>query len=303
MTPADQRKGYVLGFIGVVIFGGTLPATRLAVEVFDPWFITAARALLASLAAALFLIVLRKRFPRGQFLRLAAISLCLVAGFPVFSSLAMVTVPAVHGGVVLGILPLATAMAAVLVNAERPSLLFWVWGGLGAALVVTFAVRDGGISFATGDLWLLASVASAALGYALSGQLSRGLPGWEVISWALVIALPVTVPATWVLWTPAYAGAGEGAWSGLLYLGFFSMFLGFFAWNAGLALGGVAKVGQVQLLQTFVTLAISAVVLDEKITPVTLLFAAVIVAVVAMGRRSQVTRKLPAEACAVQNAI
>jgi drug/metabolite transporter (DMT)-like permease len=284
---SDLARGYILGFIGVAIFGATLPATRLAVEIFDPWFITAARAAIAGVAAAICLIVMGKALPRKAVPSLTVIALCLVFGFPGFSSLAMVTVPASHGGVVLGILPLATAVAAVLVAGERPAVRFWVLALGGAGLVVAFSLRKGGFSISAGDWWLFAAGASAALGYALSGRLARTIPGWEVISWALVLCLPLNFAASWLLWEPVYAGANQVQWLSLGYLGLFSMFLGFFAWNTGLALGGVAQVGQVQLLQTFITLAVSAVLLGEHIDSEMLFFAAAVVAIVAQGRRGK----------------
>ncbi len=206
----------------------------------------------------------------------------------------MVSVPAAHGGVVLGVLPLATAVAAVIVNGERPSPAFWLLAVLGAGLVAVFALRDspGGLhgGFAAGDIWLAAAAASAALGYAISGRLARQMPGWEVISWALLIALPVAAPLTFMFWQPGYLAAPGGHWAALGYLAAFSMFLGFFAWNAGLALGGVARVSQVQLLQTFITLAISAALLGETISGEMFSFALAVSAIVLLGRKVRVGR-------------
>ncbi len=289
-----ETLGFLLGFTGVVIFGATLPATRLAVAAFDPWFVTFVRASGAALMAALLLAVLRRPFPRRHGALLAVAALTLVIGFPGFSSLAMTSVPAAHGGVVLGVLPLATAVAAVLVNGERPSPAFWLLALAGTGLVTAFALRQGagGLAggIARGDIWLAAAAASAALGYAISGRLARHMPGWEVISWALLLALPVTAPLAAVLWQPAYLAAPAGSWTALSYLAAFSMFLGFFAWNAGLALGGVARVGQVQLLQTFVTLAIAAAILGEAISGEMLAFALAVSAIVLLGRKARVGR-------------
>ncbi len=289
-----ETLGFLLGFIGVVIFGATLPATRLAVVSFDPWFITFARASGAALLAVVLLAVLRRPFPRRHAPLLGLAGLTLVIGFPGFSSLAMTSVPAAHGGIVLGVLPLATAVAAVIVNGERPSVRFWWLAVLGAALVTAFALRDGPGGplggFAAGDIWLAAAAASAALGYAVSGRLTRHMPGWEVISWALLIALPVAAPLTFALWNPAYLAAPDSHWAALGYLAAFSMFLGFFAWNAGLALGGVARVGQVQLLQTFITLAISAAILGETIGGEMFAFALAVSSVVVLGGKARVGR-------------
>ncbi len=285
-----ETLGFLLGFVGVVIFGATLPATRLAVVSFDPWFITFARATGAALPAIILLAVLRRPFPRGHGVLLSLAALMLVVGFPGFSSLAMQTVPAAHGGVVLGILPLATAAAAVIVNGERPSPAFWLLALAGAGLVAAFALRDNASGFAGGDIWLAAAALSAAFGYAISGRLARQMPGWEVISWALLIALPVAAPLTALLWQPAYWAVPASQWTALGYLAAFSMFLGFFAWNAGLALGGVARVSQVQLLQTFVTLAISAAILGEAVSAEMIAFALAVSAIVLLGRKARVGR-------------
>jgi len=287
--------GYTLGFIGVVIFGATLPVTRLAVESLDPWFVTAARAAIAGVLAAAILIVLRRPFPRRHLVTLIFIALFIVLGFPALMALAMRTVPAAHGGVVLAILPLATAVAAVAVAGERPSPAFWAWGALGAAIVIVFALRDaiqaGGPALQAGDLLLLLSTACAAFGYAYSARLARTMPGWEVISWAVVLSLPVSGVATWWLWPADAAAVPFDAWVALAYLAVFSQFVGFFAWNVGLAMGGISRVGQIQLLQTFVTLVIAAVLLGEEIGLTTILFAIAVVAVVAIGSRARVGAK------------
>ena len=291
MSTSLRREaiGYGLGLLGVFIFAATLPATRLAVAHFDPWFLAAGRAALATLAAAAALALTRTPLPRGHHLApLAIAALCLVFGFPTFANIAMVTVPAAHGGVVLAILPIATALCATLVAGERPSPAFWLLSGLGAALVIAYTLREGGLMPAPGDLWLLAAAASAALGYALSGVLARDMPGWVVISWALLLAAPVTFPATFLLWRPSYLAVPAEGWIAFSYLGLFSMFLGFVAWNTGLALGGVARIGQVQLLQTFATLLIAALLLGERIDRATLFFALAIVIVIALTRRARI---------------
>ncbi|MCT8972555.1 DMT family transporter [Microbaculum marinisediminis] len=280
--------GYALGFVGVVIFGATLPVTRLAVEWLDPWFVTAARAMFAGLLAAAILLVLRRRFPARHLGTLLMIAVFVVFGFPLTMALAMQLVPAAHGGVVLGILPLATAASATLIAGERPSPAFWMWSAIGAAIVVVFALRDSGLTFEIGDLLLLAATVCAAIGYTVSARLARIMPGWEVISWVVVLSLPVTIVATWWLWPAHTAAVPIDAWVALGYLAAFSQFLGFFAWNVGLAIGGISRVGQVQLLQTFVTLIIAALLLGEHIDLATILFAVAVVAVVAMGGRARV---------------
>lgn len=295
MPPSSLLLGYTLGLIGVVIFGGSLPVTRLAVETLDPWFVTAARAMFAGLVAAAILIVLRRPFPRHHLKLVLFVAILIVLGFPALMALAMRLVPAAHGGVVLGILPLATAAAATLVAGERPSPAFWLWGALGAVIVIVFTLRDGALSFQIGDLLLLGATACAAFGYSFSAVLARTMPGWEVISWVVVLSLPVSAAASWALWPSNAASVPTDAWIALGYLAVFSQFLGFFAWNVGLAMGGISRVGQVQLLQPFVTLAIAAILLGEHIDLTTILFAVAVVVVVALGARARVgARPTPA---------
>lgn len=283
--------GLGLGFIGVVIFGATLPVTKLALRELDPAFVTVGRAALASVAAGLVLVALRRPFPRARLGMLVAIALSITVGFPGFMALALQSVPAGHGGVVLGILPLSTALAAALFAGERPSLAFWSWAGLGAAVVVGFTLHESGTyRLATGDVFLLAAGASASAGYALSGRLARQMPGWEVVSWALVVAGPVMIPLALWLGSRVAAPVSLTTWGAFAYLALFSQFIGFFFWNAGLAMGGVARVGQVQLLQTFVTLAIAALLLGEPVGPVTIAVAVVVGLIVVAGRRARVDR-------------
>ena len=217
--------------------------------------------------------------------------LLLVFGFPLMSTIAMQTVPAAHGGVVLGVLPLTTSIFAALIGGERPSVLFWLCGMAGAALVVCFAIRDSGMSLSAGDIWLFMAGIAASLGYVISGKVARHMPGWEVICWALVLTAPLSIAGTAMLFHHDYLHAPASAVAALAYLSFGSMFLGFFAWNVGLAMGGIARVSQVQLLQAFVTIAISALMLGEVITGETLLFALAVMAVVMLGRKTRVARR------------
>lgn len=288
----DTTKGMLLGLVGVAMFGLTLPATRISVAEFPAVFASLGRAVVAAGLAGALLLATRSPLPRGgQWLRLGVVGAGVVLGFPFFSATAMQTVPASHGGVVLGILPLATAAAGVLFARERPSPAFWAWGAAGAALVSGFALLDGGMALAWGDLMLVCAVVSAATGYALSGRLASELGGWQVIAWALVLMLPlVLVPVVPVLGRLDW-GASPAAWGAFAYTAVFSQFLGFFFWNRGMALGGVARVGQVQLLQIFVTLIGSAVLLGETIAPYTIGFALAVAATVWMGRRTQIARR------------
>lgn len=289
---SDETRGMFYGLLGVVAFGLTLPVTRFVTPVLDPVFIGLGRAVLAALVAGALLIATRQPLPtRRQLGRLMVVGLGVVIGFPVLSAWAMQTAPASHGGVVLGILPLATAIASVFVSSDRPSAGFWAFGVLGSVLVVAYALLEGVGRIQFADLALLGAVISAAVGYAVGGVLSRHLGGWQVISWSLVLMLPViVVPALWRM--PAELQAVPApVWTGFLYLALVSQLFGFFLWNKGLALGGVARVSQIQLLQPFVTLAASVAVLQEAITTETYIFAVLVVLVVAAGRRMPIHRK------------
>ncbi|MGP9821165.1 DMT family transporter [Salinarimonas sp. NSM] len=288
MSPATSRivLGLALGLVGVVIFGGTLPFTRLAVAGLDPWFVTTGRAAAAGLVAGVVLLAGARRLPSpAQLARLVLIAICLVGIFPLTTGFAMTSVEASHGGVVLGLLPLATAIAGALIGRERLPAAFW-WAALvGAAVVTAFALRDGVGGIGAGDGWLALAALGAALGYAWSGLAAREMPGWEVISWALVLALPVTIPAAFLLMPAEPAAVPLVSWIGFAYVTLLSQYLGFFAWNTGLALGGIARVGQVQLLQVFVTLAIAGVINGERVDPLTWIVAGIVVATVLVAAR------------------
>jgi drug/metabolite transporter (DMT)-like permease len=283
-----ERFGLLLGFVGMAIFGGTLPATRIAVAEIDPIALTSLRTAIAGLCSLLLLLVLRRPLPpRALWPQLVIAMICVAVLFPLLMSLGMQTVDASHGGVVLGILPIATALVAVTITHERPRPLFWIASVAGAALVIAFSLREGDGAFSTGDLLLFAAVAVSAVGYAFSGRLTSHMPGWEVISWVLVIGLPLSIPAA-ALTMPADIGQiALKPWLGLLYVALFSQWIGFFAWNAGLAMGGIARVSQVQLLQPFVTFALAAFFNDEAITLQILLFATAVVVTVAISTRTR----------------
>jgi drug/metabolite transporter (DMT)-like permease len=293
MTTSHHKLGLLLGFLGMCLFAGTLPATRLAVSGFDPLFLTVARATLAGSAGLIVLLLLRRRVPaRSLWFEIFVAATCTVVGFPLFAALAMMTVPAAHGGVVLGILPLATAAAAAIFAHERPSLGFWLASVIGATIVVTFMLRrnEGG-AFAAGDLFLLGTVASGALGYTFSGRLAARMPGWEVISWQVVVFLPLAALTTFILWPANIAGVSSEAWAGLGYVGLVSQYTAFFVFNAALAIGGIARVGQVMLLQPFVIVALALPVNAEPIDIETIVFAAAVVVTVLIGQRMRVTRR------------
>lgn len=292
MRTRAETAGLIYGFLGVCVFGVTLPATRIAVAEFDPLFVSLGRAALAGLVAIAILAATRSPWPRGpQWAKLAIAAAGVVFGFPVLSTLAMQHAPAGHGAIVLALLPLATAFSSVAFAGERPSPVFWLWSLTGCAAVLAYSALEGafsGGSLGLADLLLVAAVASASIGYAQGGALSRDLGGWQVICWALVIALPVTIAALAIVRPPVNLAASLPAWGSFLYVTLASQLFGFFLWNKGLALGGVARVGQVQLLQTFVTLAAAALIVGEAIEPRDIGFAILVAAIVALGRRAPV---------------
>jgi drug/metabolite transporter (DMT)-like permease len=216
---------------------------------------------------------------------------CTVIGFPLFAALAMLTVPAAHGGVVLGIVPIATAVAATIFARERPSFSFWLVSVAGAIVVLTFVFRkNGGETLSLGDVFLLGMVISGALGYTLSGRLAALMPGWEVISWQVVLFLPFAAVATFMLWPHDLPRVPFASWAGLAYVGLVSQFSAFFVFNAGLAIGGIARVGQVMLLQPFIVVGLAAPLNHEPINLETMLFAAAVVTTVLIGQRMRVAR-------------
>jgi drug/metabolite transporter (DMT)-like permease len=287
-TPAHRRAGLLYGLVGVAAFSLTLPATRVAVAELDPVFVGLGRALVAALLAGVVLVATRTPFPGRRALpRLALVAGGVVIGFPLFSAWAMRHVPAAHGAVVVGLLPLATAITGAWLAHERPPLLFWLSAVAGSAVVVAFALWQGGGAPQPADALLLLAVAAAAVGYAEGGRLARTLGAWQVICWALVLSAPLLVLPT--LWAAdgRLATASAAAWAGFAYVSVVSMFLGFFAWYRGLALGGIGAVGQVQLLQPFLTIFASAWLLGERIDAATLIAAAAVIAAIAIGRRAR----------------
>lgn len=285
----DARKGFLLGALGVVIFAMTLPMTRLAVgdtsaPQLPPAFVTAGRAALAGLLSIVYLLAVRAPWPaRRHAPALAFSALGTVVGFPLTVALALRQVDAMHAAVVTGLMPLSTAVIGALVFRQRPSAGFWACAVAGCALVLCFAAWQGGGTLSAGDGWLLLAVLFTGIGYVAGAKVAVDLPAPQVICWVLVLSLPVTLPAT--LWTWPAAPATTSAWAGFLYVSLFSMWLGFFAWYRGLALGGLLRVSQVQLLQPFLALLFAVPVLGERLEPATLAFALAVIGVVFVGRR------------------
>jgi drug/metabolite transporter (DMT)-like permease len=287
--PATSLRGFAFGLIGVVAFSLTLPATRVAVGSLDPFFVGLGRELVAATLAAPLLYWNGQRRPTAaQMKSFALVIIGVVFGFPLCSAWAMHRVDASHGAVVLGLMPLATAIAGFLRAHERPSRAFWIASAAGSFTVVGYALSAGGGSFRSADLALLGAVILAALGYAEGGRLGRELGGWPVICWALVLATPLLVPlVAFLVWKHGLT-ATPAAWTGFGYVSLVSAFLGFFAWYHGLAIGGVARVGQLQLLQPFFTLAFSAVFLGENFGLGALVCVSLVALSIFFGRRAQV---------------
>ncbi|WP_346825520.1 DMT family transporter [Serratia inhibens] len=263
-----SAQGWINGFLGMLIFSGSLPATRVAVQAFDPVFLTAMRATIAALLALSALLLMRQRWPRrADIAPLIVVAVGVVIGFPLLTALALQHTTSAHSLVYIGLLPLATACFGVLRGGERPRAAFWGFSILGGLLVGVFALSQGSGGSWTGDVLMVAAVLLCGLGYAEGAVLSRRLGGWQVISWALVIALPLAAAvAAWAAPT-AWTGVSAGAWFSLGYISLFSMWIGFIFWYRGLAQGGIAAVGQLQLLQPFFGLALAGLVLHETIQP------------------------------------
>ena len=274
-APSDTHRlaGLIHGAIGMAIFAGSLPATRVAVLGLDPLFVTAGRAAGAGLLAAILLSVTRQKWISARDLAsLLVVAGGVVLGFPLLTALALKSVPSAHAIVFVGILPLVTSGFAVLRASEKPRRPFWLWAGAGSLAVCTYALIHAAkgtskVGFAAPDLLMLAAILVCAIGYAEGSRLSRRIGSWQTICWALVLSLPVSLIATLAWWPPAIAAVPTPAWIGFGYVTLFSMLIGFFFWYRGLALGGVARVSQVQLFQPFLGLGFAALILGEQVSP------------------------------------
>ena len=282
-----QNKAWLNGAIGVIIFAGSMPATRLAVMGFSPIFLTSARACIAGGLALLILMAFKQQIPQAKYLlSLCIVSFGVVLGFPLFSALAVEEISAARALVFSALLPLSTAIFSVFRTAERPSIQFWIFALIGAVLVMGFMLQsDQTQIFHHGDLYMVVAVLLCGLGYAEGGQLSKHLGGWQVICWALLVALPLMGLLSIAYWPVTLNNVPLSAYLGLIYVSLFSMLFGFFFWYKGLALGGIAKVGQIQLLQPFLGLMLSAFILGESISLAMVLVSAAVVLCVLMAKR------------------
>ena len=307
-SPSEITQGLWLGLLGIVIFSVTLPMTRMAVGTPDApqmsgFFIAMGRAVVAAALSAVFLLMTRAPLPRREdWLPLAITAGGVVFGFPLFTSVAMRYVEAMHASVIVGVLPLATAAVGALLHRQRPSLGFWLCAALGSALVAVFAVMNGGgatakasagavttgVSVHGADLLLVAAMLCAAVGYGYGARLSQRMRAEHVICWALVISAPITLPLAAYTWPTV--PLQSSAWWGFAYVAVFSMWLGFFAWYRGLALGGTVRVSQVQLVQPFLSMLVAVPLLGEKLDAVTVGFGVAVIATVFLGKKMPVSQ-------------
>lgn len=279
-------NGWMNGFLGVLIFSGSLPATRLAVADFDPLFLTVCRAAIAGVLAGALLFIFRQQRPvRSDIVPLLVVAFGVVVGFPLLTALALQYVTSAHAIIFIGLLPLSTAIFGVLRGGEqlRPS--FWIFSAAGSFLVAGFALIQNGESSPIGDAFMLASIIVCGLGYAEGARLSRKLGNWQVISWALVLSLPLMLPLSFYYTPDSWADIGDPALFSLAYVSLFSMLIGFVFWYRGLAQGGIAAVGQLQLLQPFFGLLLAAMILNEKVSPALVAVNIAVVLCVAAARR------------------
>ncbi|VWX58344.1 Permease of the drug/metabolite transporter (DMT) superfamily [Burkholderiales bacterium 8X] len=294
MKVQDQTLGLWLGVLGVAIFAVTLPMTRLATGTqaapqLSPWFVTLGRAGLAGLLSLIFLLATRSSLPERRHWRPLGIAMLGNAiGYPLLLAFALRLVSASHAAVVTALLPLVTAACAAWVLRQRAPVSFWACAVAGSALVLVFSAlraseSGSGFGFAWGDLLLVAGVFAASLGYIYGAQVTPALGAERVICWVCVMTLPVTLPAAWWLWPEGEISLS--AWLGFGYVGVFSMWLGFFAWYRGLAMGGALRVSQTQLLQPFLSILAAVPLLGERIDLLTLAFAAGVVATVMAGKK------------------
>ncbi|WP_350334396.1 DMT family transporter [Coralliovum pocilloporae] len=283
-----QRRmaGWGNGLLGVIIFSASLPATRVAVGGFDPVFLTAARAVIATGLGVLCLLVLQEKRPLKSDIRsLTIVAFGVVVGFPLCTALALEHITSARSIVFIGLLPLLTAFFGVLRGGERPHPVFWIFSGLGSALVAGFAWFQGAEGSVTGDLYMVLAIIVCGLGYAEGGILSRRLGGWQVISWALALSLPVMAPIALFTLPSDWTHVTLPQWTGLAYVSVFSMLVGFIFWYRGLATGGIAGVGQLQLLQPFFGLMLAGLLLGEVVSAGMVLVTGLVVLCVAGAKR------------------
>jgi len=287
----QDTLGMSYGFLGILGFSLTLPATRAAVADFDPIFVGLGRSVVAAFLAMIVLYLTHQPLPaRKHIPNLMIVAAGVIVGFPLLSAWAMQRLPAAHGAIVIGLIPLVTACFAVLRIGERPSLKFWIASITGSTTIVLFALTSGAGQIQIADLALLGAVIAAAISYVEGGRLAMIMGGWQVICYALVLAAPILILPVFFAIINQGLIASPTAWLGFGYVSIISQFLAFFAWYHGMSIAGVARVSQIQLLQPFLTFFFSALLLGEKITPMMLLTAGIAIACVALGKQALISR-------------
>jgi drug/metabolite transporter (DMT)-like permease len=287
-----EVRSYLWGMLGVSGFGLTLPATKAAVPLLGIVSVGIGRAVLAGILSLVLLFITHSKIPNHRQIRqLIIVALGVVFGFPLFSAYAMKYLPASHGAIVVAIMPLLTALFGNLLAGEQPSKGYWLAATIGSGTIVIYAIIIGGGILHLADLALILAAIAAAIGYAQGAKLAKEIGSWQTICYALVIVLPVTIPSAIVYREFNPVNNAIAAWLGFFYVSFVSMFLAFFAWYKGLSMGGIAKIGQLQLLQPFVTIFASAILFSEKLTPGMFFVLAIVLLSVYFGRQSVVIQK------------
>jgi len=282
----------LIGVIGITMFSLTLPFTQMAVKEMSPFFVAFSRATIAGFCALILLILGKYKLPtKNQIKRLIIIAIGIVYGFPIFTSMAMTTLPSSHSGIVLGILPLTMSVLAAIRYKEKASLAYWITSIIGASLVITYAFIDNNGFLIKEDLWLLFAILFVSVGYSEGGNLSKEMGSIAVVSWALVLTLPFNIIATYFFYETSFSSVSLQALISLSYVGLFSMYIGFFFWYKGIAIGGISRVGQVQLIQPFLTIVAAFFLTNEKITFLNILFALMVLVVIIIGRKTKIEIK------------
>ena len=292
MNLSNETKGMLIGVIGITMFSLTLPFTQMAVKELSPFFVAFSRATIAGFCALILMILGKYKLPtKNQIKRLIIIAIGIVYGFPIFTSMAMTTLPSSHSGIVLGILPLTMSVLAAIRYKEKASLAYWITSIIGASLVITYAFIDNNGFLIKEDLWLLFAILFVSVGYSEGGNLSKEMGSIAVVSWALVLTLPFNIIATYFFYETSFSSVSLQALISLSYVGLFSMYIGFFFWYKGIAIGGISRVGQVQLIQPFLTIVAAFFLTNEKITFLNILFALMVLVVIIIGRKTKIEIK------------
>ena len=287
----SDTKGMLVGFIGIFIFSLTLPATKVAIKDLDPYFIAYGRAVLAAFAAMIYLIISKTKWVETKYVpKLLVIAGGVVFGFPILVNLAMQNGSSAHGAIILGLLPLATAILGVVRHHEKPSIGFWISAIIGSGLVVLFSFISGDGKVAHEDWLLLGACVFASIGYSEGADLSKVMSPKVLISWVLVLSLPISLAFSYYTFEVSYLHLSIRSWIAFLYLALFSMYIGFFFWYEGLLIGGVARVSQVQLLQPFCTLIAASLFLGDELTMMNMIFATLVVSSVMIGKKMLIVK-------------